>query len=171
MRQVLLAHAEGDAAIAARVAEALEAAGVAVARVGPPSLKADKARYDSADALVLVWSRRAAGEPGLRREGAAAAARGRLVVARADGTGAPAAFRGAPTIAAAASAKLARTLQARSAPQRTRSMNAAPAPNNEASTWKGALLLAVLLAGVAWGAAWVSLGSSPAPLIMALLKG
>jgi hypothetical protein len=39
------------------------------------------------------------------------------------------------------------------------------------STWKGALLLAVLLAGVAWSAAWVSLGSSPAPMLMALFKG
>jgi hypothetical protein len=177
MGQVLVAHTEGDGDIAARVLAALRAEKLdAVLVDGAPNAKADKARFDAADALVVVWSPRAAAEPGLRREALAAGARGALALARVGGAPAPAAFRATPAVAVAPAGRgptrLARALAAHLAktPKRTRPMTADPA-RNEASTWKGALLLAVLLAGVAWSAAWVSLGSSPAPMLLALFKG
>ena len=156
-----------------------------------PSLKADKDRFDRAGALVLVWSRHVLGEPGLRREAAAAAARGRLTVARVDGARPPPSLRtrqaftvsrtnpipGPRALARTLAAALAKTPGASNAPERKRPMNASPAMNGPAadttnyrSTWKGTLLVAVLLAGVAYGALYVVLGASPAPAIMKLLS-
>jgi hypothetical protein len=174
MGQVLVAYAEGDAEIGARVAAALETAGLTVERAaGAPSLKAEKARFDAADWVALVWSRRTAAEAGLCREAAAAAARGRLALARADSAAAPPSLRTRVSIPVPranpgpGANRLAREL-ARGQQKRMKPMiDTLPTPQ---STWKGALLLAVLLAGVAFGAAWVSLGGSPAPALMALLK-
>lgn len=177
MGQVLVAYAEGDGDIAARIVAALTAEKLdAVPFAGAPGAKADKARFEGAAALVLVWSPRAAAEPGLRREAIAAGARGALALARVGGVPAPTAFRASPAVAVAATGRgpthLARALAARlsNPARRTRPMTAEPT-DTRVSTWKGALLLAVLLAGVAWSAAWVSLGSSPAPMLMALFKG
>ena len=56
-------------------------------------------------------------------------------------------------------------------------MNATPTMNggdadtrNYGSTWKGTLLLALLLGGVAYGALYFVLGEAPAPVIMGLLN-
>jgi len=179
MGQVLVAHAPGDAEVAARVAAALQAEKLdATPFAGAPNSKADKGRFDGAPALVLVWSRHTTGDAGLRREALAAAQRRALALVRVDGAAAPSRLRtalsatisrtgigGLPRLAR----RLAATLSS-SSQQRTRRMTADPTTPN-VSTWKGALLLAVLLGGVAWSAAWVSLGASPAPLLMSLLKG
>jgi hypothetical protein len=179
MGQVLVAHAAGDADVAARVAAALRAEKLdAASFAGAPNTKADKARFDGATGLVLVWSRHTTGDAGLRREALAAAARGALALARVDGAAAPAPLRAVLSVAVPRAgggvgpSRLARRLAARLSPSsqpRTKPMTADPTPN--VSNWKGALLLAVLLGGVAWSAAWVSLGASPAPLLMSLLKG
>ncbi len=194
MGQVLVAYTDADAEIGAAVTTALAEAGLAVASsIGAPSLKADKERFDQAAAVVLVWSRHAATEAGLRREAAAAAARGVLTVARADGVQHPPALRaarsfpvsranpisGPRTLARAVAAALANAPAARksqtSRPLKgNRRMNATmdgpeADTTNYRSTWKGTLLLAVLLAGVAYGTLYVVLGKSPAPVIMGLL--
>lgn len=178
MGQVLVAHAPGDADIADRVAAALQAEKLDAAPfAGAPNSKADKGRFDGAPALVLVWSRRTAGDAGLRREALAASARGKLALVRVDGAAAPSRLRTALSATISRTGiggltRLARRLAATlssPAQQRTQRMTADPTTN--VSTWKGALLLAVLLSGLAWGAAWVSLGASPAPLLMSLLKG
>ncbi len=198
MGQVLVAYADADAEIGAAVATALAEAGLAVASsVGAPNLKADKERFDTAAALVLVWSRHAAAEAGLRREAAAAAARGKLTVARADGVQHPPALRasrsfpvtranaisGPRTLARAVAAALTTPQDAKTSSKSRplkgkRRMNATPTMDghgaddttNYRSTWKGTLLLAVLLAGVAYGTLFVVLGKSPAPMIMGLLS-
>jgi hypothetical protein len=187
MGQVLVAYADADAELGARIATALAEAGLAVtSSVGAPSLKADKERFDKAAALVLVWSRHAAAEPGLRREAVEAAARGKLTVARADGVQHPTALRAAKSFpvtranAVNGPRTLARTVATALASSPTskpakgpRRMNATPAMDvdttNYRSTWKGTLLLAVLLAGVAYGTLYVVLGKSPAPFLMGLL--
>ena len=190
MGQVLVAYADADAEIGAAVATALAKAGLAVASsVGAPSLKADKERFDKAAALVLVWSRHAAAEAGLRREATAAAARGTLTVARADAIQQPPALRtsrsfpvtranainGPRTLARTVAAALAKN-PAKSS-KGTRRMNAAMNGNDGAdttnyrSTWKGTLLLAVLLAGVAYATLYVVLGKSPAPVVAPAIMG
>ena len=182
MGQVLVAYADADADIGARLAAALANTGLAVASsAGAPSLKADKERFDKAQALVLVWSRHTAPEAGLRREAQAAAARGTLTVGRVDGVGLPPSLRTRRTftIARANAMRGARALAKSLAaapgvtiPERTKRMNATMDEDtrNYGSTWKGTIMLALLLGGMAYGVLYFVLGGPPAPFIMGLLK-
>lgn len=178
MGEVLVAYAEADADIGARVAAALAGAGLSVASsAGAPNLKADKARFDRARTLVLVWSRHTAPEAALRREAALAAARGALTVGRVDGAAVPSVLRTRSTFTIAranamrGARALARSLAA-GMPERTRSMNTTMNEDtrNYGSTWKGTLVLALLLGGVAYGTLYLVLGGPPAPFVMSLLK-
>ena len=183
MGQVLVAYADGDADVGARVAEALAEAGVeAATQAGPPNMKSEKDRFDAAAAVVLVWSRHAAGEAALRREALVAAGRGKLVIARADNGQPPPSLRTARSWpvtranAVAGARRLARAMaagavrpQGRRPPSRTGPMNAvSDDTRNYGSTWKGTILIALLLAGVAYGAAVMAFGPSPQAAIMAL---
>lgn len=175
MGQVLVAHAQADAALAERVADALAAAGLTVDRQGgAPNLKADKARFDAAETVVLVWSRSAATEAALRREAAVAAGRGRLVIAQADGVRPPPSLRPSRTFPVARAVArhgprtLAAALTAPTQPSGTRPMMT-QADARTPTTWKGILLLAVLLAGLAWSAAWVVIGGPPGPTLMTVI--
>ena len=184
MGQVLVAYADADAEIGARVAAALANSGLAVAsRAGARRLKTDKERFDQAAALVLVWSRHTAPEAGLRRQAVAAAAIGALTVARVDGAGLPPSLRTSRTFTIARAnaipgvRALAKCLAAAPAggsntSERTRRMNATMNEDtrNYGSTWKGTILLALLLGGVAYGTLYCVLGGPPAPFIMGLFK-
>lgn len=184
MGQVLVAYADGDADVGARVAAALADAGVeAITQAGPPNLKSEKDRFDAATAVVLVWSRHAAGEAALRREALVAAGRGKLVIARADNGQPPPSLRTARSWpvtranAVAGARRLARALASGkpnpASPARTSRMNATMPDDtrNYGSTWKGTILIALLLAGVAYGAAVMAFGPSPQVAILELLGG
>ncbi|TPW01709.1 MAG: hypothetical protein FD124_3637, partial [Alphaproteobacteria bacterium] len=87
MGQVVIACAPEDARLGELVAKAVTEGGrEAVFMKKGPSLKAEKDAFDDADALILLWSRRTVADAALLREATAAAARGRLVVARTDAT-------------------------------------------------------------------------------------
>ncbi|MDX2235680.1 MAG: hypothetical protein NW200_14370 [Hyphomonadaceae bacterium] len=181
MGQVLVAFADGDADIGAQVAAALADAGVAAqTHAGAPSLKADKDRFDAASAVVLVWSRHTAGEAALRREALAAAGRGKLVIARADAGRPPPSLRVARSWpvtranAVAGARRLAKALADANPPKTSRPQGRAAAPpsadaGNPGSTWKGTILIGLIVAGLAWAAATVAFGPQPLPAIRALL--
>ncbi len=182
MGQVLVAYADGDADIGAQVAAALADAGVATdTHAGAPSLKSEKDRFDAASAVVLVWSRHTAGEAALRREALVAAGRGKLVIARADAGQPPPSLRTRrswPVTRANATAgarRLARALAAGlpAKPEGHARMNAAAPEDTRdyGSTWKGTILIGLILAGVAYGAAVMAFGPEPLPAIQALFAG
>jgi hypothetical protein len=182
MAQVLVAYADGDADVGARVAAALADAGVeATTHAGPPNLKSEKDRFDAASAVVLVWSRNTAAEAALRREAMVAASRGKLVIARADAGQPPPALRTARSWAVTranavlGARRLARALANAPAPTAGRkpAMNATMPEDttNYGSTWKGTILITLLIAAVAYGAAVAAFGPSPQTAILALLKG
>lgn len=190
MGKVVIACAPGDAVTGARLLRALKDAGpknggkAALLHQHAPSLKADKDLFDAAAPLLLVWSRYAAVDAGLLREAAAAAARGALVLVKLDAVRPPPALRAAPAITlslarpqngtAALLAHLAAP-KGRAAPPakgKTR-MNPtldAPGGRDERNTWRGTLLLSVLLTGVAWGAYVAAFGRPPLD-ILALIAG
>jgi hypothetical protein len=180
MGRVVIACAQGDALPAARLHKALGEAGrEAVLMQGAPSLKPDKAVFDAAAPLVLVWSRRAAIDAALLREAGAAAARGALMLARIDAVRPPPALRGARGVAIS----LARpqrgfaaliALLGPAAPAQPGRKPATPARaeggRDERSTWRGTLLIAVVLFGLAWSAYTVAMGAPPVD-VMALIAG
>lgn len=186
MGKVVIAHADADSDLGRTIAAALGSAGLdAVTAAGAAGLKADKDRLDGAARVVLVWSRRAAGEPVLRREAAVAAARGALAVVRVDGHAPPPSLRAPISVAlsrAHADAglhQLARQLSQSAgathagAARKASSMNPAtltPTDGREGNTWKGSLLIALIVAGLAYGALYVANGGDPVPAVQGFLK-
>jgi hypothetical protein len=169
MGRVLIACASADAGMAARVARALADAGHEVeTRQKAPHLKSDKDAFDAAETLVLLWSRRMAGEAGILRE--AIAAEKRLVVVRLDATRPPLLLRKARAVALSparpqAGLKALTSLTAGApAPSRRRPrMNPlpaldAPTGRDERSTWRGTLLLTLIVGAIAWSAYYVVVG-------------
>jgi hypothetical protein len=94
MKRVVLAYAEADEGAADRLAAAFTAKGFLVEMAGLSA----KAGAGPAD-LVLVWSRRSAAAPALRRSALAAKAAGRLVIARLDDAAPPPSLRTRRTVA------------------------------------------------------------------------
>jgi hypothetical protein len=192
---IVIACAPGDALTGARLAKAVGEAGhdCALHQRGP-NLKADKALFDAADPLVLVWSRHAAVDAGLLREASSAAASGALVLARLDAVRPPPALRGSHSVTISLArpqrgiVALLALLAAPPASRTTRSGSTRPkgptqkgkVPMNptidettgrdERSTWRGTLLLTVMLIGVAWSAYYVAFGKPPLD-VMALIAG
>lgn len=178
MGWVVIACAPGDAIVGARLVKALTDKGRdAVLHQKGPSLKAEKDAFDDADALLLVWSRRTGADAGLLREASAAAVKGRLVVARIDAARPPAALgkgrevRLSPARPERATDDLVKALPTPSkgakAPVRRRTrmtpsptIDEAPAGRDERSTWRGTLLLIVLVSAVAWSAYYVVTGKT-----------
>ncbi|MDZ4775665.1 MAG: hypothetical protein SGJ23_02655 [Alphaproteobacteria bacterium] len=169
MGRVLIACASADAGVAARIVRTLADAGHDVeTRQKAPSLKSDKDAFDAAETLVLLWSRRMAGETAMLRE--AAAAEKRLVLVRLDATRPPLPLRAARAVSLSAArpqsglkALQALTVGAPAPSRRRNRMNPLPAMDaptgrDERSTWRGTLLLTVLILGVAWSAYYVVVG-------------
>lgn len=169
MGRVLIACASADAGMAARVSRALADAGHDVeTRQKPPSLKSDKDGFDAAGNVVLLWSRHMTGEAAMLRE--AAAAGKRLVLVRLDATRPPLPLRAARAIALSAARPQAglETLKSlttgASAPKTRRTrMNPLPAMDaaagrDERSTWRGTLLLTLIVGAIAWSAYYVVVG-------------
>lgn len=185
-RSVVIACAPGDALVGARLQKAVAESGRdAALHQRAPSLKTDKAAFDAAETLILVWSRHTAVEPGLVRE--ATAAGPRLVLVRLDAVRPPPALRGARSVALSlarpqrGAAALLDALAAKAGPNRKTPtpkgkarMNASPVADtggrDERSTWRGTLLLTVLLTGIAWSAWFVVTGKPPVDLL-ALIAG
>lgn len=182
---VVIACAPGDAVTGARLLRALKDNDkAALLHQHAPSLKADKDLFDAADPLILVWSRNAAVDAGLLREAGAAAARGKLVLVKLDAVRPPPGLRAAPAVAlslarpqsgTAALLALLAAPKKRAAPPakgKTR-MNPtidAAEGRDERNTWRGTLLLSLLIAGVVWGAYFVVNGKPPLD-VMALIAG
>lgn len=169
MGRVLIACASADAGMAARVMRALADAGHnAETRQKAPSLKADKDAFDAAETVVLLWSRRMAGETAMLRE--AAAADNRLVLVRLDATRPPLPLRAARSIPLSAARPQSglKALQSLNvdavAPTRRRTrMNPlpamdAPSDRDESSTWRGTLLITLIVGAIAWSAYYVVVG-------------
>jgi hypothetical protein len=172
MGRVLIACASADAGMAARVSRALADAGHDVeTRQKPPSLKSDKDVFDAAENVVLLWSRRMAGEAAMLRE--AVTAGERLVLVRLDATRPPLPLRAARavTLSAArpqAGLKALRDLGAAASPKskpKPRRVKMNPSPTldaiggrDERSTWRGTLLLTVIMGAIAWSAYYVVVG-------------
>jgi len=174
--RIVIACAPGDAIVGARLAKALADAGrTPVLHQKSPSLKVEKDAFDAAEALVVVWSRRTGSDAGLVREASAAAARGRLVLARIDAARPPAALsegrevRLSPARPERGADALVKALPtpskgAKAPARRSSRMNASPAIDevhpgrDERSTWRGTLLLIVLMGAIAWTAHYVVTG-------------
>lgn len=180
MGRVVIACAPEDARLGEQVAKAITEGGRdAVFVKKGPSLKAEKDAFDDADALVLLWSRRTVGDAALVREASAAAARGRLVVARTDATRPPTALR-TPRSYALSTARTQRGIDAliqalpvaappTSTSSLARSKRMTPSPTietgrDERSTWRGTLAIAVLVLALAWAAYYVVYGKPPLDL-------
>jgi hypothetical protein len=186
MGRVVIACAPEDARLGEQVAKAVTEGGrEAVFLKRGPSLKAEKEAFDAADALILLWSRRTVADAALVREATAAAARGRLVVARTDATRPPTALR-TPRSYALSSVRAQRGIDAliqslpvaaSPPPSRSKRMNPSPTVDvaggrDERSTWRGTLAIAVLVLAVAWAAYCVVYGKPPLdlPALTAKLK-
>lgn len=168
MGRVLIACAGADAGMAARVARALADAGCeAETRQRAPSLKPDKEVFDAAPTLIVLWSRHMTGETAMLRE--AAAAGDRLVIARLDATRLPPPLRAARTVALSAARPqaglkalqgLATGVPARKPPRNAPSKPAAAAKGerDERSTWRGTLLITLVVGALAWTAYYVVVG-------------
>jgi hypothetical protein len=174
MGRVVIACAPEDARLGEQVAKAITAGGRdAVFVKKGPSLKAEKDAFDAADALILLWSRRTVGDAALVREATAAAARGRLVVARTDATRPPTALR-TPRSYALSAARTQRGIDALVqalpvAPPSPRSRPMTPSPTidsgrDERSTWRGTLAITAFVLGLAWAAYFVVYGKPPLDL-------
>lgn len=188
MGQVVIACAPEDARLGEQVAKAVTEGGrEAVFMKKGPSLKAEKDTFDAADALILLWSRRTVADPALVREATAAAARGRLVVARTDATRPPTALR-TPRSYALSAARTQRGIDAlvqslpvaaAPSPASTRSKRMTSSPTidtaggrDERSTWRGTLAITLLVLAVAWAAYYVVYGKPPLdlPALLATLR-
>ncbi len=190
MGQVVIACAPEDARLGELVAKAVTAGGrEAVLLKKGPSLKAEKDAFDAADALILLWSSRTVADAALVREASAAAARGRLVVARTDATRPPTALR-TPRSYALSSARARRGIDAliqslpaapspvpNSSLARSKRMNPSPTIDtaggrDERSTWRGTLAITALVLAVAWAAYFVVYGKPPLdlPALLATLR-
>ena len=184
MGQVVIACAPEDARLGEQVAKAVTEGGrEAVLLKKGPSLKAEKDAFDDADALILLWSSRTVADPALVREATAAAARGRLVVARTDATRPPTAMRTPRSYALSAARTqrgidaLVQSLSAAASPTRSKRMTPSPTLDtaggrDERSTWRGTLVITVLVLGVAWAAYTVVYGKPPVdvPALMATFR-
>lgn len=174
MGRVLIACASADAGMAARVVRSLADAGhVVETRQKAPHLKSDKNAFDAAETLVLLWSRRMAGETAMLRE--AAAAEKRLVIVRLDATRPPLPLRAvrAVTLSAARpqpglkalsqsisgmAAAPASKNRARAGPPNAPQAPHPPTGRDERSTWRGTLLLTLIIGAIAWSAYYVVVG-------------
>lgn len=185
MGKVVIACAPGDAITGARLLRVLKDDGRAVLlHQRAPSLKADKDLFDAADPLILVWSRHAAVDAGLLREASAAAGRGKLVLVKLDAVRPPPALRAARSVALSLARPQNGTgalLTLLAAPKGRAAAPAKGKPRmnptledvggrDERNTWRGTLLLSVLVAAAAWGAYFVAFGKPPLD-VMAFIAG